>query len=227
MADTGYPYENTSTDGFSFVATDTEPDTLAATWMVAARFGQLRDTLYSNTSFVIGEAPTDQHFIEIGARQNLESPLPDNLLSFENSRAGRSIVQLGNSGAAQQKFDGYYLGRNGLVASHETAPGSGFLRTVFTSENAQQLRRSVRTLVKPSHWSQLDGAAAVWRPNPNAFAVRSASEQFFLGSGGPSLQLKRASEQRPWRFIAVLIGLLFAIAFLLSFVARHIRKKAA
>ena len=227
MADTGYPYDSSNTDGFTIVATDAEPDTLAATWMVAARLGQLRDTLYSNTSFAIGEAPTDQHFIEIGARQNLENPLPNNLLSFENSRAGRSIIQLGNSGATQQKFDGYYLGRNGLVASHETSPGSGLLRTVFTSENAQQLRRSVQTLVKPSHWSQLDGAAAVWRPNPNAFAVRSASEQFFLGNGEPSLQLKQASQQRPWRFVTIFIGLLFAIAFLLSFVARHIRKKAA
>ena len=225
MAETGYPY-GSGGEAFTIAATDASADTLAATWMVAARLGQIQDTLFTSTSFMIGDVPSDQHVIEVGARQNLDAPLPPALLSFQNSRAGRSIVRIGASRADQQSFDGYYLGRNGLVAAHETSPGSGFLRTAITAESGRQLRESVLTLVQPSHWSQLDGAAAVWRPNPNAFAVRKASEQFYLGTGKPSLQVETSSRRRPWMFIAILGGLLFGIAALLSFVATHIRKKA-
>ena len=109
--------------------------------------------------------------------------------------------------------------------SGENPVAEDTLLTVLTAQSSASLLEAARNLVRPSHWSQLDGANAVWRQNPATFGTMPSSDTFFVGNLDPRTMVEIQNSRRPWLFILAIGAFLFITASILSGVAHYLRKQ--
>ncbi|KCZ92246.1 cellulose biosynthesis cyclic di-GMP-binding regulatory protein BcsB [Hyphomonas johnsonii] len=218
LAETGFPYTGLGADGFAIRAGDTQPETAAAVWTLAARLGQMHGTVFTGVDFGFGLDLGDQDTLVVGTRTALAGFMPASI-SFSGD-AGTV-----DGGTFSRDFKSVDLGDNGLLIEGQSPSFAGRLVTVMTAETEQRLLSSAKSLVQPSHWSQLEGGAAVWRDNAATVVTQAPATRFAVGTMDPDERARMKSAQSPWRWILTIAGILFALASVLALIARYMRDR--
>ncbi|MFC7292277.1 cellulose biosynthesis cyclic di-GMP-binding regulatory protein BcsB [Hirschia litorea] len=214
MKNTGYPYSGVETEKFSILAADATSPNLAAVWTLTAKLGQIHKAWFSNVDMDFGLVPPANNTLLVGAKSTLDPILKSPfILTPSNNGRHKSLYELAN------------LGRNGAVISGENPSANETLLTVVMGQNASTLENAVKNLVEPSHWSQLDGGAAVWREKPSTFATQSAQDTYFVGNLEAAERIAFHNAKTPLKWLLIMGGLLFGVASILAFVARYMRKR--
>ena len=225
LSESGFPYTKVSAQPFSVRVADRSSDTVAAAWTLVARLGQIHGGQFRGVDFQFDASPDQTHTLLIGPRNAL-SALSTSEMSLQSEVSTlvrqRDRVALKETISTTQTTR---LGRNGLLMSAENPVAENTLLTVLTAQSSANLLDAARTLVRPSHWSQLDGANAVWRQNPATFGTMPTSETFFVGDLDPRTRVEIQNSRRPWLFILAIGALLFGTASILSGVAHYLRKQ--
>ncbi len=217
MSRTGFPYSGVEEAGFSIQAATPSNRNMAATWTMAARLGQIRKSSFSDADFSFGATPSDQHTLIVGDRSNLGS-LADGFTTLSpQATAGADGVL--------RRVTLNDLGAAGLVLAGRNPVGKDKLLTVVTAETDFALDQAVASLVAPSHWSQLDGGAAIWRSPAASFAAQTGSDSFYVGKLGAADRAAYHNAKAPWTWIATIAALLFTLAALLAGLARYMRSR--
>ena len=224
MASGGFPYSGVDIAPFAIVAADSEPETLASVWLLAARLGQMHGALFTEAAFAIDTVPEGMHVLLVGSGPDLKRKLPADLRLSDRSRAVTARLI---SGSAEQLdvLTSRSLGANGLIVSGESPTSPHALLTVVTAQDPEHLFQAVQSLVRPDHWSQLTGGAAVWRKHPATFSSQPARDVFFVGDASASERVRSASRRAPWAWVLAFGTLLFVLATLLAFLARYMRSR--
>lgn len=225
LSESGFPYTKVSAQPFSVRVSDRSSDTVAAAWTLVARLGQIHGDQFRGVSFKFENSPDDTHTLLVGPRHTL-SELSSSGMSLQSDVSTlvrqRDLLELKDTIATAQVTR---LGRNGLLMSGENPVAQDTLLTVLTAQSSENLLDASRNLVMPSHWSQLDGANAVWRQNPATFETMPAAETFLLGDLDPRTLIEIQNSRQPWLFILTIGVFLFATASILSGVAHYLRKQ--
>ncbi|MEZ6001267.1 cellulose biosynthesis cyclic di-GMP-binding regulatory protein BcsB [Hyphomonas sp.] len=224
VSETGYPYSGLESRSFAIVASDSDSATLAATWLMAAKLGQLHGAVFTDADYAIGEVPKQQDALLVGATGGLSRRLPAELrLSSRSQTVAAQLV----SGAVDlpQALSVRTLGQNGLIVAGETAPGTGRLLTVVTAQTPERLLVAVENLVEPAFWSQMSGGAAIWRDHPATFVTQAPADVFFAGTADATTRVRMMSGRAPWAWVLGIGVLLFAMATLLAGLARYMRSR--
>lgn len=214
MSEAGFPFTGLESQSFAIRAADSRAETAAAVWTIGAKLGQLHGTVFYDIDFGFGLDLPDMNTLVVGARPALGGFLP---------------AELAMPGEAADAFSRDFklvdLGDNGLVIEGQSPAHPGRLVALLTAETGEQLLSSTRSLVQPSHWSQLKGGAVVWRENAATIVSRPAADTFEVGtmSAGDSARVK--SGQAPWRWILTIAAVLFALAAALALIARYMRDR--
>lgn len=214
MSEAGFPYTGLQPETFAVRAASPDSETAAAVWTVAAKLAQLNGTSFFDADFGFGVDLPDSHTLVVGARPDLNGFLP-----AEIDMPGAQ------SGGFNQDFTLMDLGENGLLISGESPSHPGRLVTLVTAETGGQLLASTTSLVTPGHWTQLNGAAMVWRDNAATIVTREASQLFEVGTLSPGDIARLKSGRAPWRWILTLAAVLFALAAALALIARYMRDR--
>ncbi len=218
LSEAGFPYTGAGTQPVSIRATDTGSDTAAAVWTLTARLGQIYGTVFTDASFGFGLDLPEAHTLIVGARPDLKGFLPAEL----------NMSNLLSDGAADgftRNVSTIDLGENGLLIEGESPQAPGRLVTVLTAETSEQLLVSTRALVQPSHWSQLQGGAAVWREHAATVVTQAPGPGFKIGSMRPAEKARMTSGRAPWGWIISIAAVLFALAAALALIARYMRDR--
>ncbi len=225
LAESGFPYSGIEGTPFAIRAGDTGDDTAAAVWTMGARLGQVYGTVFTDSDFGFGLALPDAHTLVVGTRAALKGFLP-----AEVSLTGQSTA-LATRGSDEPQaiitrdYKSIDLGDNGLLVEGLSPEHAGQLVTVVTAESPAQLIASTRSLVRPSHWSQLKGGAAVWRESAATVVTQTPAATFEIGQMRPAEMARMKSGRSPLRWIITLGAVLFALAAILAFIARYMRDR--
>ena len=224
VSETGFPYSGLESEPFVIVAADTRSPTLAATWLLSAKLGQLHGAVFSDTEFALGDVPKSKNALLVGASSELGRKLPAELrLSRRSETVTAQLIS--SSAELPDRLSSRTLGQTGLIISGETSPGSERLLTVVTAQTPERLLKAVEYLVQPAFWSQLEGGAAIWRDHPTSFVSQEPADVFFAGTAGADTRVRVASGRAPWAWILGIGALLFAMASLLALLARYMRSR--
>ncbi|PKP80318.1 MAG: hypothetical protein CVT79_15815 [Alphaproteobacteria bacterium HGW-Alphaproteobacteria-18] len=213
LREAGYPFTGLETAPMAIRAADASPDTMASVWTLAARLAQINGTVFTETNFGIGLDLPDANTVLVGARPQLGGFLPLQKLN------------LPETGGFSRELSLVDLGDNGLMIGGESPDHKGRLVMLVTAETDHQLLTSIRSLVQPSHWSQLSGGAAVWRENAATIVSASADATFTLGDRASAERARKAGSDTSWAWIASIAAILFAMAAGLALIARYMRKR--
>ncbi|MBU2085432.1 MAG: cellulose biosynthesis cyclic di-GMP-binding regulatory protein BcsB [Alphaproteobacteria bacterium] len=225
LAESGFPYSGIEGTPFAIRAGDKGDDTAAAVWTMGARLGQVYGTVFTDSDFGFGLALPDAHTLVVGTRAALKGFLP-----AEVSLTGQSTA-LATRGSDEPQaiitrdYKSIDLGDNGLLVEGLSPEHAGRLVTVVTAESPAQLIASTRSLVRPSHWSQLKGGAAVWRDSAATVVTQTPAATFEIGQMRPAEMARMKSGRSPLRWIITLGAVLFALAAILAFIARYMRDR--
>ncbi len=225
LSESGFPYTKVSAEPFSVRVADRSSDTVAAAWTLVARLGQIHGDQFRGVEFAFDAAPGDTHTLLIGPRRAL-SDVTTSGMSLQSEVS--TLVRQGDRRELKETVSTAQitrLGRNGLLMSGENPVAEDTLLTVLTAQSSASLLEAARNLVRPSHWSQLDGANAVWRQNPATFGTMPSSDTFFVGNLDPRTMVEIQNSRRPWLFILAIGAFLFITASILSGVAHYLRKQ--
>ncbi len=214
MRETGYPYSGVEAEKFSILAAEPTSQNLAAVWMMAAKLGQSHDAWFSNVDMDFGLVPPANNTMLIGTKSALDPILKTPF-----------ILTPQNHGQHKRIFELASLGRNGAILSGENPSAKETLLTVVMAQSNSTLEDSVKNLVASSHWSQLEGGAAVWREKPSTFATQTPEKTYFVGNLEASERIAFHNAKTPLKWLLVMGGLLFGVASILAFVARYMRKR--
>ncbi|WP_213270634.1 cellulose biosynthesis cyclic di-GMP-binding regulatory protein BcsB [Hyphomonas sp.] len=213
LREAGYPFTGLEDAPMTIRAADASAETMASVWTLAARLGQINGTVFTETDFGIGLDLPDANTLLVGARPQLGGFQP------------LQTLKLPEAGGFSRQLNLVDLGDNGLLAGGESPAHDGRLVMVVTAETDAQLLASVRSLVEPSHWSQLNGGAAVWRENAATLVWAQADAGFTLGRSPSVERLRIAGLSGSWAWIFSIATILFAMAAGLALIARHMRKQ--
>ncbi|MFN4183654.1 MAG: cellulose biosynthesis cyclic di-GMP-binding regulatory protein BcsB [Hyphomonas sp.] len=213
LQEAGYPFTGLETAPIAIRAADASPEAMAGVWTLAARLGQINGTVLTEASFGIGLDLPDANTLLVGARPRLGGFLP------------LQKLMLPETGGFSRELNLVDLGDNGLMVGGESPAHKGRLVMLVTAETDQQLLASIRSLVQPSHWSQLDGGAAVWRENAATLVSAQADETFALGKKASGERVLRSGQGSSWVWIGSIAAVLFAMAAGLALIARYMRKR--
>lgn len=224
MASSGFPYSGIGTEPFGIVAADSQSETLASVWLLAAKLGQMHGALFTEATFGIDTVPEGMHVLLVGSGPDLKRKLPSDLRLSDRSR---TVTARLISGSAEQLdvLTARSLGANGLIVSGESPSSRHELVTIVTAQDPSHLFKAVEYLVQPAHWSQMSGGAAVWRAHPATFASQPATDLFFVGDAKASERVKTASRRSPWAWVLSFATLLFVLASILALLARYMRSR--
>ena len=214
LSEAGFPYAGLESEPFAIRAVDSGSETAAAVWTLGAKLGQLHGTLFSDIDFGIGLDLPDANTIIVGARPQLRGFLPAQVNMSDNGPDG-----------FQRDLNLVDLGDNGLLIEGQSPKYPGRLATLLTAESGSQLLASARSLVRPSHWSQIKGGAVVWRDNSATIVSKPAIETFEVGDTSSSEVARIKSGRSPWRWILTIAAVLFALASALALIARYMRNR--
>lgn len=214
MSESGFPFTGLESQSFAIRAADAGSATAAAVWTIGAKLGQLHGTAFNDIDFGFGLALPDTNTLVVGARPDLGGFLPSEL-----AMTGEP------ADAFSRDFKLVDLGDNGLLIEGQSPAHPGRLVALLTAETREQLLSSTRSLVQPSHWSQIKGGAVVWRKNSATIVSKPAVETFEVGtiSAGDAARMK--SGKAPWRWILTIAAVLFALAAALALIARYMRDR--
>ncbi|MBK8197869.1 MAG: cellulose biosynthesis cyclic di-GMP-binding regulatory protein BcsB [Acidobacteria bacterium] len=215
LSEAGFPFAGQDEAPFALRAADAGPATAAAVWTLAARLGQIHGAAFFDTDFGLGLDLPDAHTLVVGARPDLGGFLPVQVNMPDGQPAD----------GFSRDFSLVDLGDNGLIIEGESPGHPGKLVALVTAESADQLLASARTLVEPSHWSQLKGGAVVWRDHAATIVSRAASDTFEVGNMSPGDIARMKSGRAPWRWILTIAAALFALAAALALIARYMRDR--
>jgi hypothetical protein len=218
LSEAGFPYSGLQSSQFAILATDTGGDTAAAVWTLGAKLGQIHGAVFTDTDFGFGLTLPDAHTLVVGARTDLAGFLPSEL----------SMSTQLTSGAAEgftRDFKSVDLGDNGLLIEGQSPKYPGRLVTLVTAESGSQLVVSTRSLVQPSHWTQLKGGAAVWRSNAATIVTQEPGATFEIGNLNPAEMARMKTGRASWRWILTIAAVLFALASGLALIARYMRDR--
>lgn len=213
LQEAGFPFTGLEREPIAIRAVDAAPETMASVWTLAARLGQINGTVFTEVDFGIGLELPDANLILVGARPQLGGFLPLQKLVLPETAGFSRELNLVD------------LGDNGLLVEGESPGHKGRLVMLVTAETDQQLLSSVRSLVQPSHWSQLRGGAAVWRANAATVVSTAADTTFTIGDKSLREGARRAATNATWAWIASIAAILFAMAAGLALIARYMRKR--
>lgn len=214
LSETGYPFTGVGGHPMAIRAIEATPETVAGVWTLAARLGQVHGTVFLDADFGIGPDLPDANTILVGARPRLGGLLPDR----------RESHAMGLSGFSRN-LDLADLGNNGLLLKDESPSHPGRLLMLVTAETDDQLLTSIRSLVQPSHWSQMRGGEAVWRQNPATLVTREPARTFEVGKQSPIDRMLMSGTGPAWFWIVSLAALLFLMATILAVIARYMRQR--
>lgn len=218
LSEAGFPYSGTGAQPFSILAADTGSDTAAAVWTLTAKLGQIYGTVFTDTSFGFGLDLPEAHTLIVGTRPDLKGFLPAELNMS-------TLLSGGASEGFTRDVSTVDLGDNGLLIEGESPAHRGRLVTVLTAETGEQLLASTRALVQPSHWSQLQGGAAVWRQHAATMVTQAPGPGFEIGNIRPAEKARMGSARAPWGWILTIAAVLFGLAAALALIARYMRNR--
>ncbi|MBY9065731.1 cellulose biosynthesis cyclic di-GMP-binding regulatory protein BcsB [Hyphomonas sp. WL0036] len=211
LQEAGYPFSGLESAPMAIRAVDASPETIESVWTLAARLGQINGTVFTEADFGIGPELADANTILVGTRPQLGGFLP--LQKFS----------LPETGGFSRELNLVDLGDNGLIIEGESPEYAGRLVMLVTAETEEQLIGSIRALVKPSHWSQLSGGAAVWRENAATIVSKAADATFTVGD--KALGARKTARATSWGWIVSIAAILFAMAAGLALIARYMRTR--
>ncbi|WP_430403252.1 cellulose biosynthesis cyclic di-GMP-binding regulatory protein BcsB [Hyphomonas sp.] len=218
LGEAGFPYTGLQPEKFAIRAADTGSDTAAAVWTLGAKLGQIHATVFTDTDFGFGLDLPDAHTLVVGARPGLGGFLPAEL-SMSTQLPG------GAGDGFTRDFTSVDLGDNGLIIAGQSPQHPGRLVTLVTAESGPQLVASARSLVQPSHWTQLTGGAAVWRSNAATIVTQAPVATFEIGNMKPAEMARMKTGQASSRWILTIGAILFALASVLALIARYMRDR--
>lgn len=213
LQETGYPFTGLEATPMEIRAADASAETVASVWTLAARLGQINGTVFTDANFGIGLDLPDANTLLVGTRPALGGFLP------------LQKLMLPQAGGFSRELSLVDLGDNGLLVEGESPSHKGRLVMLVTAETDAQLLSSVRALVQPSHWSQIKGAAAVWRENAATIVSADADTTFAIGDKAAREAARASGAGSSWRWIASIAAILFAMAAGLALIARYMRKR--
>ena len=225
LAESGFPYSGIEGTPFAIRAGDTGNDTATAVWTVGARLGQIYGTVFTDTDFGFGLALPDEHTLVVGTRTALKGFLPAEVSLTGQSTALATRGSADPQVTATREYKSIDLGDNGLLVEGHSPDHAGRLVTVVTAETPGQLIASARSLVQPSHWTQLKGGAAVWRTSAATVVTQAPAATFEIGQMRPAEMARMKSARSPLRWIITLGAVLFALAAVLALIARYMRDR--
>jgi len=117
------------------------------------------------------------------------------------------------------------LGRNGLMIGYESPEAENRQVTLVTSSDPARLLDNVRALVRPGHWSQIDGSAVVWRAPTRSVATQVTGPAFHVGDLGRGERLSYFGSAYPHVWIAGLLMTLLVFAVVIALIVRHLRRR--
>lgn len=218
LSEAGFPYSGLQANKFAILATDTDSYTAAAVWTLGAKLGQIHGAVFTDTDFGFGLVLPDAHTLVVGARTSLDGFLPSEL-SMSSDLTGGSIDGF------KRDFKTVDLGDNGLLIAGQSPEHPGRLVTLVTAESGPQLVASTRSLVQPSHWTQLKGGSAVWRNNAATIVTQDSSATFEIGNMKPAEMARMKTGRASWGWILTIAAVLFALASGLALIARYMRDR--
>lgn len=213
LQEAGYPFTGREAAPMEIRAADASPKTIASVWTLAARLGQINGTVFTDANFGIGMELPDANTILVGARPDIGGFLPLQKLMLPSTSGFSRELNLVD------------LGDNGLVIEGESPGHKGRLIMLVTAETDEQLLSSVRSLVQPSHWSQLKGGATVWRENAATVVSTDADTTFIVGDKALRERVSPSDRNASWGWIASIAAILFAMAAGLALIARYMRRR--
>ena len=218
LSESGFPYSGSQSAKFTILATDTDSDTATAVWTLGAKLGQIHGAVFTDTDFGFGLQLPDAHTLVVGARTGLVGFLPSEL-SMSSQLTG------GSADGFTRAFKSVDLGDNGLLIEGQSPEYPGRLVTLVTAESGPQLVASARSLVQPSHWSQLNGGAAIWRSNAATIVTQEPGATFEIGNMRPAEMARLKTGRASWGWVLTIAAILFALASGLALIARYMRDR--
>jgi len=225
LSESGFPYAGIGEEPFAIQAGDRSDDTAAAVWTLGAKLGQINGTVFTEAEFGFGLGLDGMHTLVVGPRTALDGFLPAEVRLSGQVTATATGGKDGRESIFTQNYKTTDLGDNGLLIEGRSPQHAGRLVTVVTAESGSQLVASTRSLVQPSHWSQLKGGAAVWRENAATVVTQAPTEIFKIGQVRPGEMARMKSGRSPWRWILTIGAILFALASALALIARYMRDR--
>jgi len=117
------------------------------------------------------------------------------------------------------------LGRNGLLVGYESPEAENRQVTLVTSADPAMLLANVRALVRPGHWSQIDGSAVVLRAPTRSVASQATEAGFHVGDLGRAERLSYFGSAYPVVWIAGILLALLAFSLLIAMTVRYLRRR--
>jgi hypothetical protein len=222
LGETGFPFAGANGQPFAVRLTDDAPETVAAAWTMMARLGQIHRSLALTADFGFGEAPRGLHTLVIGARPELAAAGDE-----ANDLTNAGFIQVSSTSRGspvQSRVDLSALGGNGLLISGESTRSHRRLLAVLTAQSPHALLEATRDLVAPSRWSQLDGRAAVWRPDADAVATQPVGETFHAGDLDRAQRASYVFSSNAVGWIGGITAVLAALAGGLTYLSRRLRR---
>ncbi|HPF22749.1 MAG TPA: cellulose biosynthesis cyclic di-GMP-binding regulatory protein BcsB [Hyphomonas sp.] len=213
LQETGYPFSGLEDAPMAFRAADASPEAIGGVWMLAARLGQINGAVFTEASFAVGSDLPDANTILVGVRPELEHLLSAGSADLPETEAFSRRMKLAD------------LGDNGLVLERESPEHKERLVLVATAETGPQLAESIRSLVKPDHWNQLKGGAAIWRRNAATMVTEAPEATFTIGDKWSGERAVSGGKSSSWGWIVSIAAILFAMAAGLAMIARYMRTR--